>query len=590
MADTTAPILLGLDIPPVFEADAFYRALLATARAADPGGEGVRRVVVYFDQPLYLADHLWSGHTDRLAIDGLFTGNTFQDATPDTASRGLPFTSANMAGNYQVTKVAVEDLAGNRAVYSQAQLQAMGVNTAFELKGGHTDTAPPQLLSLVMPASLDLSTGSARLFLAGSAQDPAGGTGLSSMTVNFDHALDFGSGSYASLTIGFDEWGGAAGQALPFFDIAHFIGAGTPAGAYRVTGVTLRDKVGLATSYTTAQLEALGVNTALQVTGSSAAPPAAPGARLGDAIGDGGFVLALASDAWQAGSDNTFRLVIGYDPTKSRFVEASLAGGGGATVAATVSENGSTATLTITGSGRVAAGSDLQVTMAQLADMAASRYEIKEFTVNGAAQAFLDEYTYRDAVKGGAGDDLFRPESQLIDGGGGFDTVEFFSAHEGATVSRDDGGVRAVTADGKAFTLTNVERLGFQEDYVVFDQDGSAAQAWRLYRAAFDRAPDREGLGFWISQLEHGLARADMAARLLVSSEFGTAATTSDFVATLYRNVLDRAPDAAGLAYWRDAIDAGLSRGEALVQFSDNPENLARIVAETANGIEYTLW
>jgi hypothetical protein len=34
---------------------------------------------------------------------------------------------------------------------------------------------------------------------------------------------------------------------------------------------------------------------------------------------------------------------------------------------------------------------------------------------------------------------------------------------------------------------------------VALDVDGAAGQAYRLYQAAFDRAPDKNGLGYWIN-------------------------------------------------------------------------------------------
>lgn len=593
MADTTAPVLLGLDLPSVIDADAFGKFML-TARAADPGGEGVRSVIVYFDKWFVLVDQHQLGGYDRIVVNGWFTGDTFGDATPDTASHRLPVVSASRSGDYHITKVAVEDMAGNRTVYSNGQLQAMGINTTFELRGGqsHNDTTPPELRKLFMPTTIDLAGGPSTLFVAGEVTDD-GGAGIASMSVSFDRALDVGVGLGKGFSIDLAAWDtapGAPGQPVSFWDTEHVLTGETPSGTYGLTGVTLVDKAGNTSTYTAAQLKALGFKTELQVTGSSAPQPAVPTATLADAISDEGFVLAVASSAWKTGSDNSFELVVSYDPTESRYVGASLAGAASGTVTASVSENGTLGTLTIVGTGSFASGAGIDVTMAQLTDREPSLYAVKEFTVNGAPQVFPDAYPARDAVRGGDIDEDFQFLSDLIDGGAGYDTVRFSGDLEGATVTRTDGGVRVVTEYGESYTLANVERLAFFEDYVVFDQDGMAAQAWRLYRAAFDRAPDREGLGFWISQLEHGMSREALAGHFITSSEFGPLQSSSAFVMTLYHNVLDRDPDAAGLAYWTGAIDAGLSREQALVFFSDNPENLARVIAETTNGIEYTLW
>lgn len=584
MADTTAPVLLGLELPSVIEADAFYRALLVTARASDPGGEGVRRVVVYFDKPINLADHLWVGTSDQLVIDGLFSGNTFHDATPDTASRSLPATSYNMSGDYRITKVAVEDMAGNRSVYSSGQLQAMGVNTSFELKGGHHDTTAPVLRKLVLPSSIDLSSGQAALALAGEVVDDPGGTGVTFMKIEFDRPLVSSFGSSTGTSIAFAAGAGASGQPLSFTDSTYLLSGETAPGTYQIARVSLVDRAGNETVYTSAQLKALGFNTELQVGGSKGTA-----ATLAPAVSEDGFVLALAPTAWKAG-DNSFRLVIGYDPTKTSYVKAALGEGALGDLSVAMSEDGTAGTLVITGSGSFQAGSAIEVSLRQLKAMEASAYQVKEFVVNGVAQAFPDAGGYLQALRGSEGNDRFNTDVRLIDGGAGYDVVDFSSAREEATITRSEAGVKVLTADGKSYTLANVERLNFGEDYVVFDEDGLAAQAWRLYRAAFDRTPDREGLGYWISQLEDGMAREEMAAWLMASGEFGPLQNTAAFVTSLYRNVLDREPDAGGLAYWTQVIDAGQSRQAVLVAFSDAPENLAKVIGETGNGIEYALW
>ncbi len=81
----------------------------------------------------------------------------------------------------------------------------------------------------------------------------------------------------------------------------------------------------------------------------------------------------------------------------------------------------------------------------------------------------------------------------------------------------------------------------------------SSAAIERLYFGVLDRAPDAAGLLHWQST---GLPLEAMAADFVHSDEFIIRfGTTSDvIIANLYRNVLDRDPDAAGLAYWADEI------------------------------------
>jgi hypothetical protein len=127
---------------------------------------------------------------------------------------------------------------------------------------------------------------------------------------------------------------------------------------------------------------------------------------------------------------------------------------------------------------------------------------------------------------------------------------------------------------------------------LAIDTAGNAGQAYRLYQAAFDRTPDRAGLSYWVNDLDHGADLAGVAKNFIASAEFKAvygdpaALTASQFVDLLYANVLHRAPDAAGKAYWQDQINQGFPRERVLASFSESAENVAIVGAKIANGIE----
>lgn len=158
----------------------------------------------------------------------------------------------------------------------------------------------------------------------------------------------------------------------------------------------------------------------------------------------------------------------------------------------------------------------------------------------------------------------------------------------GATVS-------GIAANNGRDTLFNVERLKFADAMVALDVNGVGGQAYRLYEAAFNRAADKAGLGFWIHQLDNGLPRHDVAQGFINSAEFkelyGANPTNQGFVTKLYTNVLNRAPDAAGIDYWIRLLEQGIvDRAEVLISFADSDENVANLVGVTMNGMEYTAW
>lgn len=59
--------------------------------------------------------------------------------------------------------------------------------------------------------------------------------------------------------------------------------------------------------------------------------------------------------------------------------------------------------------------------------------------------------------------------------------------------------------------LTGIERRQFSDAQIAIDIDGAGGQAYRLYRAAFDRTPDKEGVGFWMAMMDGGVEAAAVA-------------------------------------------------------------------------------
>lgn len=101
-------------------------------------------------------------------------------------------------------------------------------------------------------------------------------------------------------------------------------------------------------------------------------------------------------------------------------------------------------------------------------------------------------------------------------------------------------------------------------------------QAIRLYLAYFNRLPDNAGLNHWV-----GVLKSKPGSLNRVSSAFAGSAefvntygplNHPEFVALVYNNVLLRPPDLAGFTYWVGRLDAGLTRGELMVLFSDSAE------------------
>jgi hypothetical protein len=198
-------------------------------------------------------------------------------------------------------------------------------------------------------------------------------------------------------------------------------------------------------------------------------------------------------------------------------------------------------------------------------------------------------------VMAGAGNDTITMLSDHHDvkGGVGTDTVIFSGAKAQYTVTKTDTGL-TVAWGGGVDVLTGVERLQFSDGAVAYDMDGAAGEAWRIYRAAFDREPDGPGLGYWIQQLDHHMTLQDLAESFIKSTEFaqkyGDNPSDAAFVARLYNNVLHRDYEQAGFDYWVDVLSHGESRANVLAYFSESAENHARVVGSIEHGCDYVPW
>ncbi|MFS2139546.1 pre-peptidase C-terminal domain-containing protein [Duganella sp. Dugasp56] len=194
----------------------------------------------------------------------------------------------------------------------------------------------------------------------------------------------------------------------------------------------------------------------------------------------------------------------------------------------------------------------------------------------------------------GNGNDVFSANGtgQKIDGGAGTDTVFYDDTKVPLEIYAHDGQVTVYqTGAGTADTLTGIERLVFPTHAMAFDVDGNGGQAYRLYQAAFNRKPG-EGLGFWMNALDVGAKLETVAQNFIDSPEFktlyGDAPSNADFVTHLYSNVLHRAPLQAGYDFWLHGLDAGATRAQILINFSESAENHAALQPLIGQGFNYT--
>jgi len=160
------------------------------------------------------------------------------------------------------------------------------------------------------------------------------------------------------------------------------------------------------------------------------------------------------------------------------------------------------------------------------------------------------------------------------------------------TITRTGDGFTIADKTGSAAsrTVPMGADLHFQDASVATKPDGLAAQAYRLYQAAFGREPDLPGLGFQLSALGGGVSLAAVAQGFVDSAEFSKKYGSVDnrqFTNLLYQNVLGREGEAAGVDYWVGRLGAGATRADVLAAFSESDENKALVSERIRNGIAY---
>ena len=89
----------------------------------------------------------------------------------------------------------------------------------------------------------------------------------------------------------------------------------------------------------------------------------------------------------------------------------------------------------------------------------------------------------------------------------------------------------------------------------------TAGFVWRMYNIALNREPDAKGLNNWVTKLNNHTATAtDIIDGFFFSDEYkGKKKSADEMITDCYKAMLDRSPDATGMANWKKRFDVGMS-------------------------------
>jgi Ca2+-binding RTX toxin-like protein len=199
-----------------------------------------------------------------------------------------------------------------------------------------------------------------------------------------------------------------------------------------------------------------------------------------------------------------------------------------------------------------------------------------------------------DNITGSSGSDTLIGfgGNDKIDGGAGVDTVVYSGALADYKIQWTAAGfgVTSLKSNEGADTLINVENVVFSDKTVTpIDPDGAGGKAFRLYQAAFDRAPDQAGIVYWSGQVSGGVTLDAVADAFVKSDEFqkkyAPGLSSNDLVGQWYQNILHRAPDKAGLDFWAGTLDShAATQAQVLAAISESHENYQQSLTLIGNG------
>jgi len=117
----------------------------------------------------------------------------------------------------------------------------------------------------------------------------------------------------------------------------------------------------------------------------------------------------------------------------------------------------------------------------------------------------------------------------------------------------------------------------------------AAARITELYISYYDRAPDPAGLAYWVERYDDGMSLLEIANSFAVQNETlskypyladQSTGSVESFVTSVYQNLFGRDPDQAGLNYWVQQIEGGQPLGRIIVDIVSGAQGTDAIIIQ----------
>ncbi|HEV8061784.1 MAG TPA: DUF4214 domain-containing protein, partial [Gemmataceae bacterium] len=142
----------------------------------------------------------------------------------------------------------------------------------------------------------------------------------------------------------------------------------------------------------------------------------------------------------------------------------------------------------------------------------------------------------------------------------------------GATIGSPS--VLAVTIDDTLPAQPAPKNLGTVAFFLTHSQEAYQYFIGQAYKQFLNRTPDASGIAYWVLQMQQGLTDEHLEADFAASPEFFAVngGTDAGLVTGMYKDLLLRNPDQAGLNYWVAQLQNGASVTVVAYGFTASPE------------------
>jgi len=177
-----------------------------------------------------------------------------------------------------------------------------------------------------------------------------------------------------------------------------------------------------------------------------------------------------------------------------------------------------------------------------------------------------------NVISTGAGNDtiILGTGNNTVDGGSGFDVVRVTGTLEDNRVFVEHNHTLVLQNGtiGNEVSALNIQLVETENGNIAIASSQTEATALRFYEAVLGRTADAEGAQYWTEQLaSNGGQLSNIAQGFVNSTEFQSIGidSSADYINALYQGALGRSAEAAGLEYWTQQLNEGVSQADVAV-------------------------